>query len=149
VSALATELEKLQLECVEKELPPQQEKAIELIHQILDLLPKENNGGGGGQQQNNPQNKDDKDNKNDGKSGQPPPSDEDQKKDGQKDDDKPKEPEEKPEDGQGDDEKEKEDSEVESILKKAQERSDEYEADKKERKRRALQRRNRNTGRDW
>jgi hypothetical protein len=151
VSALATELEKLQMECVEKELPPEQEKAIELIHQILDLLPKENNGGGGGQQQNNPQNKDDKDNKNDGKSGQPPPSDENQKKDGQKEDGKPKEPqerEEKPEDGQGDDEK-KEDSEIESVLRKAQERSDEYEADKKERKRRALQRRNRNTGRDW
>lgn len=151
VSALATELEKLQMECVEKELPPQQEKAIGCIRQILDLLPKENNGGGGGQQQNNPQNKDDKDNKNDGKSGQPPPSDENQKKDGQKEDDKPKEPqerEEKPEDGQGDDEK-KEDSEIESVLRKAQERSDEHEADKKERKRRALQRRNRNIGRDW
>ena len=39
VSALATELEKLQIECCEKSLPPSQEKALDLIRQIQDLLP--------------------------------------------------------------------------------------------------------------
>ena len=48
MSALATELEKLQLECCEKSLPPNQEKSLELIREIRSLLPKD--GGGGGQQ---------------------------------------------------------------------------------------------------
>ena len=55
ISALATELEKVQLECVEKSLPPSQEKALEIIRQIQELLPKDPNGGQQGQQQQNPQ----------------------------------------------------------------------------------------------
>ena len=42
ISALATELEKLQLECVTKSLPPSQEKALGIINQIKELLPKDN-----------------------------------------------------------------------------------------------------------
>ena len=42
ISALATELEKLQIECASKSLPPSQEKALGLIVQIKELLPKDN-----------------------------------------------------------------------------------------------------------
>ena len=51
VSALATELEKIQLGCIDKSLPPEQEKALEIINEIRELLPKDPNGGGQNQQQ--------------------------------------------------------------------------------------------------
>ena len=42
ISALATELEKLQIECCSKALPPSQEKAIDILNEIRELLPKDN-----------------------------------------------------------------------------------------------------------
>ena len=140
VSALATEVEKLQLECVEKSLPPNQEKALELLRQIRELLPKDKNGGGQQNPQQNPQ--------------QPPPDQKQDKQDQQKqqkqdqqqpppqpqpDQQEQKEAEQKPEE-------KKEDKDIEATLKKAQERNDEHEAKKREQNR---QMRRRTDERDW
>ena len=137
ISALATELEKLQIECCEKELPSNQEKALDIIRQIQELLPKDKNGGQNNQQnpndqQQNPnqqnqdqQKNDQQDQKQDQKQDQQ--QNQDEKQDEKQDDPK--------EDEQKDDEQEQEDQEVEATLKKAQERNDEHEADKKARMR--------------
>lgn len=138
ISALATELEKLQLECAEKSLPPKQEKSLEIIRQIQELLPKDKNGGGGqGQNQQNPQQQNPQQNdKQDGKQDEKQEGGEDrqeqnrQQENGQQD-----EKEEKP-DGSNR-EKEEKDQELEAVLKKAQERNDEHEAEKKARMRKA------------
>ena len=79
ISGLATELEKLQMECCEKSLPPNQEKALAIIREIQELLPKDKNGGGGQsnqqQQQNQQQNQDQQQQQ------QPEPQESDQKQD--------------------------------------------------------------------
>jgi hypothetical protein len=132
ISALATELEKLQMECVESPLPPSQEKALELIREIRELLPKDGGGGQGqqgqqgrqsGQPQQNQQPQENQQPQDDGESGQ---------------DDQPQE-EDAPQDGEGEvqEEESQEDKEVDAILRRAQERSDEHEADKKARMRKA------------
>lgn len=134
VSALATELEKLQLECVEKALPPSQEKALDLIRQIRELLPKDNNGGGGqgsgNQQQNQDQNQQNRDKQQDR-----------QQQERQSDQRQEQDPQQQPDEQTGEDEKEpeqqREDQEIEATLKKAQERNDEHEAEKKARMRKA------------
>ena len=71
ISALATEIEKLQLECCEKHLPADQEKVIGMLGEIRELLPKDNSGGKGGaqnqpqpQQDNNQQEQDQKQDQN-------------------------------------------------------------------------------------
>ena len=137
VSALATELEKLQIGCVDKSLPPDQEEALRIINEIRELLPKDKSGGGQSQQQqqkNNQeqqnqqqqkqndqqQNQQNQDQQQDQNNGQ------DEKDDQQKDDQEGDEGEENPED-----------QEIEAVLKKAQERSDEHEAEKKARMRKA------------
>jgi len=137
ISALATELEKLQLECVDKSLPPSQEKSLEIIRQIRELLPKDKNGGQGrqnqqdnSQQQNNQDQQQDKNKEQDDK--------QDQQSDQKQDQDPQQQEEEKESEGQEDDQQEqKDDKEVEALLKKAQERNDEHEADKKARMRKA------------
>jgi len=134
VSALATELEKLQLECVEKNLPQQQEKALDVIRQIRELLPKDGKGGGQGQPQQNQQQgkgqqdqqkQDQQQNQNQDQQQQQDPQEPEPQQDDKKDGGA-QEPEEKPED-----------KDVEAVLKKAQERSDEHEAEKKARMRKA------------
>ena len=137
VSALATELEKLQIGCVDKSLPPDQEESLRIINEIRELLPKDKSGGGQSQQQqqkNNQeqqnqqqqkqndqqQNQQNQDQQQDQNNGQ------DEKDDQQKDDQEGDEGEENPED-----------QEIEAVLKKAQERSDEHEAEKKARMRKA------------
>ena len=142
ISALATEVEKLQMECCEKSLPPSQEKALDLLRQIQELLPKDKNGGGGQQnQQQQQQNQDKNQNQqnqdqqkqqaDDNKEQQPQESDQKQDQDPNE-----KRPEENPsEDSQP--EEQKEDQELEATLKKAQERNDEHEAEKKARMRKA------------
>lgn len=149
VSALATELEKLQLECVEKNLPPVQEKAISLARQIIELLPKD--GGGGNRQQNQSQNQrqnqnnSGKDDQNPDKpqddEGQMPKNDQDRQSGEQEQEDSAQE------ENKGADEKESgDDREIEALLRKAQERNDEHEAEKKARSRKAPLRPNE---RDW
>ena len=136
VSALATELEKIQLGCIDKSLPPEQEKALEIINEIRELLPKDPNGGGQNQQQQ--QKNDQQQNQNqqqqqqnqDQQQGQRQQQDEQQDQGDDKNDDNKNEPDEG-------DQQDAEDQEVEAVLKKAQERSDEHEAEKKARMRRA------------
>ena len=138
ISALATEVEKAQLECVEKALPPRQEEALEMLREIQELLPKDKNGGGQGQQnqqqqsqgQNNQQQKDQQDQQD--------------KQNDSSDQTQDQDPNEQNEDEQQDEESaaenqedEKEEQELEAVLKKAQERNDEHEADKKARMRKA------------
>ena len=132
ISALATELEKKQLECCERDLPPEQERAMEIIREIIELLPKDGAGGGAG-----------------GGQGQPPPDrqqDQQQKPQDQQDpddnrnDDQQLDSSEEPEPQESDEgeeasEEDPEDKELEAVLKKAQERSDEHEAEKKARAR--------------
>lgn len=140
VSALSTELEKIQMECVKAPDPTLQEKAIEIIREIIDLLP--NDGGGSGGQQNQPQQNPDKNNgKNDPQKSddqqssdqQPPPPEEQQdaSDENQQQGNEANEPEKEPDEGE-----DPETQEIEASLKKAQERSDEHEADKKARMRR-------------
>ncbi len=137
VSALATELEKLQLECTEKILPPQQEKALEIIREIEELLPRQKNGGGGqsGQPQANKQPQDQQQQPQENQQQNPQPE-----QDSQSDESAGEQEEEPPEAeaGEGEvSEADKGDKEVEALLKAAQERNDEHEADKKARMRKA------------
>lgn len=133
VSALATELEKIQLGCIDKSLPPEQEKALEIINEIRELLPKDKNGGGQQQQENDQQQKNDQ-NQQQNQNQQNQQDQQQQNQDQQQsegEDDKNKD---EPDDG---DQQDSEDQEVEAVLKKAQERSDEHEAEKKARMRKA------------
>lgn len=133
IAALATEVEKIQIASVEKEDPPQQEEAIRILLRIRELLPKDNSGQNGGNpppqanpQQNpdnkpQPQNSDGKDEQQqDQKPEQPPPE-------------QPQQDEQKAQDGGSGKDDPKDDKEIEALLRKAQERSDEHEAEKKAR----------------
>jgi hypothetical protein len=143
ISSLATELEKIQIECVSKNLPPKQEEAIDIIIKIRDLLPKDGGGSGSNNQQG--QNNDNKD-KNSGEKNKNGDDDKAPKQNDEKNDDlgDQKQEEENQEDKEEEEEKsseEKEESkdekEIEALLKKAQERNDEHEAEKKARMRKA------------
>ena len=133
ISSLATELEKIQLGCIDKSLPPEQEKALEIINEIRELLPKDNNSGGQSQQNQDQQQKNDQNQQKNqqNQDQQQQQQDQQQSEDENKDDDKDKE---EPDEG---DQQDTEDQEVEAVLKKAQERSDEHEAEKKARMRKA------------
>ena len=140
VSDLSTQLEKIQLSCCEEIDPPLQEDALDLIRQILDLLPKEGGGQQGNQgqpKQNDKQNqKQDQQQKDDNQDqGQQP--DQQQQPDDQQDSDDQKGDEQKDEGAEGQEEEPKDDKEVEALLKKAQERNDEHEAEKRARMRKA------------
>ena len=138
ISGLATELEKLQMECCEKSLPPNQEKALDLLRQIQELLPKDKNGGGGQQnQQQQQQNQQDQkqqadDNKNNQQQDQQQDQKQDQDQSQSSQESQPSQP-----DAEKQPEESKEDQELEATLKKAQERNDEHEAEKKARMRKA------------
>ena len=123
IAALATELEKIQLECVEKSIPPKQEEACEIIEQIAALLPKDKNGGGQSQQnqQQSPQ-------QNQQQKEQQDQSQQDQHQDlgDQKQDQDPNEQkDEQKEESEDERQESEEDKEVEAVLQKAQERNDE------------------------
>jgi hypothetical protein len=136
ISALATELEKIQLECCEKNLPPKQEKALELIKQIQELLPKDNNGGGGQGQSPQPQNNKDKQDKKQQEENKD--NNQQQEQQNRQEQQKEEQREEEKDESAGQDEKQEEkDQELEAVLKKAQERNDEHEAEKKARMRKA------------
>jgi hypothetical protein len=63
ISALATEVEKKQLELVKSELPQIQQECIKMLERIRELLPKDNNSQNN-QNQNKDQNKDNQQNQN-------------------------------------------------------------------------------------
>ena len=128
VSALATELEKVQMECAEKPLPPSQERALDIIRQIEDLLPKGGKSGGqSGQSRQNPQ---DGENQQQDGEGQSQEQYQDQEPESA-------EAEENEKDGESQDEPSEDEKEIEAILRKAQERSDEHESEKKARMRKS------------
>lgn len=135
ISALATELEKLQLECVEKQLPSNQEESLNLINQIRELLPKDGNGGGQSQQNRQQDKNDQSQRQNQRQQDQQQSQDQRQDQSGQDDQDEDEDQKDDERDSGG--EEDKEEQEVEAVLKKAQERSDEHEAEKKSRMRRA------------
>ena len=141
ISALATELEKLQIECCAKSLPPNQEKSLRIINEINELLPKDNsNQGGQGQNNQNQQNQDknqqqdQKQQADDNKDQQQQQDESDQQQD---QDPNQQQDQEQQADDSKEDQQDEEDQELEATLKKAQERNDEHEAEKKARMRKA------------
>ena len=139
ISALATELEKIQIECCEKSLPPQQEKALALIREIRDLLPKDSNGSQSSSSKSQPPDQDRQnrqDQKNDRQQDQPQDQPENDSGEGEDQQDENGD-DEKDEQSAGEEEERQDDRELEALLKKAQERNDEHEADKKARMRKA------------
>ena len=145
VSALATELEKMQMECCEKSLPPNQEKALEIIREIRSILPKDGSSSQQNQQQQqNQQNQQDQQQKDQQQDQQQQDQNQDQQQqdqqkesDQKQDQDPDKQDEDKQEDQDSDEKESKQDQEIEALLKKAQERNDEHEAEKKARMRKA------------
>ncbi len=140
VSALSTEVEKLQIELTEDKSGDaaargaKQLDVLKKLHRIQELLPNDGKGGGRNQQQQQ----------------QNQPNKDEQKNDPQKNDQQDQQDQQKPEDGQQQDQQEeqdqkeesgeeerqpKEDQAVEDVLRKAQERSDEHENAKKARMR--------------
>ena len=127
IAALAEAVEKKQRVCTEKDLPPEQLDILMKLGRIRELLPKDPNGGGAQnnqqqQQQNQDQNKDQKDDQQQDQ--------QDQQQEDQQQQEEQKEQKEKAEEP-------KDDKEVEELLRRAQERSDEHENDKKMRMRKA------------
>lgn len=135
IADLATRLEKSQIECVENPVLATQQNALNMAIEISNLLPKDNNSKN---QNNNDQNQQ-QNNKND-------KNNNDQNKDQNSQDNNPSENENnESQDNAENEEKEdkkssqskdsQEQKEIEAILKRAQERSDEHEAEKKARMR--------------
>ena len=152
ISDLAEKLERTQEECVKNPSPDKRREALEAAVEISRLLPKDNNrdnsndnnkrqdkknnDGKSDQNRQNGQNKDDKDNsgedKADGKEDNQSENKESKKNDQNNADDRENEANERKGEAR---EKESEMKEIEALLKRAQERSDEHEADKKARMR--------------
>lgn len=136
VSALATEVEKLQLECCEKNLPPMQLRACELLDEIRSLLPKDKNGGGGNSGNSSQQGKESSKSENN-ESSSKDNKDESSQQDRQREQEEAPPEEEEKEGKQADSEPSAEEKEIDALFRKAQERNDEHEAEKKKRMRKA------------
>ena len=128
-------------------MPPNQEKALDIIRAIREALPKDNSGGGQGQQQNQQQNQQQDKNQNQQQEQQQQDGGDKQESD-QRQDQAPQQQEggsEEQRDGEGSQDN-PDDEELQAIFKKAQERSDEHEAEEKARMRKAP---TRPDERDW
>ena len=137
ISALATELEKLQIECCSKALPPSQEKAIDILNEIRELLPKDNSSQSSQQSQQS-QSPQDQNRQQQNQDRQQQNQNQDQQSDQKQDQDPNRQQDQdKPDDQNRQEEEKEEDQELEATLKKAQERNDEHEAEKKARMRKA------------
>lgn len=157
ISALATEVEKIQLELVEEKLNPgkverkgggkaaeraaNQFEALKKLSRIRELLPKDNNGGGGQNQQNQNQQQNQQNQNQDENKDQNQDQNQNQDKEQDKEQDQPQENKDEKKDQEekrsaGEQEK-KNDDQVEDILRRAQERSDQHDADKKARMKKA------------
>ena len=156
ISALATEVEKLQIDLAEDkaeyarverkgggkaaERAAKQFDALKKLARIQELLPKDKNGGGGQNQQNQQNQNQDKDknkdqNKDENKDqNQQQNQDQQQNQQQENKDDKKEQEEKQP---AADEQEKKNDEQVEDILRRAQERSDQHEADKKARMKKA------------
>lgn len=138
ISALATELEKLQIECCSKALPPSQEKAIDILNEIRELLPKDNSSQSSQQSQQSQSPQDQNRQQNQNQDQQQQNQNQDQQSDQKQDQDPNRQQDQdKPDDQSRQEEEKEEDQELEATLKKAQERNDEHEAEKKARMRKA------------
>lgn len=138
ISALATELEKLQIECCSKALPPSQEKAIDILNEIRELLPKDNSSQSSQQSQQSQSPQDQNRQQNQNQDQQQQNQNQDQQSDQKQDQDPNRQQDQdKPDDQNRQEEEKEEDPELEATLKKAQERNDEHEAEKKARMRKA------------
>lgn len=136
ISALATELEKLQIECCSKALPPSQEKAIDILNEIRELLPKDNSSQSSQQSQQSQSPQDQNRQQNQNQDQQQQNQNQDQQSDQKQDQDPNRQQDQdKPDDQNRQEEEKEEDPELEATLKKAQERNDEHEAEKKARMR--------------
>jgi hypothetical protein len=136
ISALATELEKVQMECVNQPLPPSQERALDLIREIAELLPK--GGGQSGQQgQSDQRQQGDRDRQQDGQEQQQAAQDNGESQEGQDVQEAQETAAEEEDGGDEADGQSSDEKEIDAILRKVQERSDEHEADKKARIRKA------------
>ncbi len=130
IAQLAAAVETDQAQMVKTVLPPKQLEILAKLARIRELLPKDDGGGSNGPQQNPQQNqqqqqqqKDQNQNPESQQDQQPP---QDDQKDEQKDEPEPQE--QKPQEPEPQDQKE-----VEDLLRKAQERSEEHENEKKAR----------------
>lgn len=119
ISAMATELEKLQMEGLESGDKSIQKRALDMIGEISDLMPKSKSNQPNAAQDGTPQQNDQGDGRQNGEQEQQ--SEAADKEDGE---------------AQSAEQSE-DDKEIEAILRKAQERSDEHEADKKARMRKS------------
>lgn len=138
IAALATRLEQMQISCLSSPDPERQREAVETACRIRDLLPKDPSGGGApsGSPEAKPKS-------GDGSSGEPPRQDGKSGDDGASDLGRQEEAAPPPgeEDGSGEERKDDgptpEEREADAVLRKAQERSDEHEAEKRARMRKA------------
>ena len=162
ISALATEVEKIQIELCGEEVQlgkakPERKgggkaadhvvkefEALRKLERIRELLPKDKNGGGGqsqNQQNKNNDKNDDKNKDNQNKDQQNQDQNKDQQdqnqnqdqQDKNQDQEQPKEGEQEKEEQQESAAEQKDDQQVEDLLRKAKERNDQHEADKKAR----------------
>lgn len=136
ISALSTKLEQLQIECTKEILPPKQEEALDAIRRIIELMPPQKGSQGGGQGQSGQNQKKEK---NDGRSDQDKNGQQqEQNEDGGDDRNEDRQnPGEQDKDDASGEEDGKEEKDIEAVLRKAQERNDEHEADKRARMRKA------------
>lgn len=135
ISSLATMLEKFQLECLEKNNSEIKNKALDTAIEISKLLPKDKNSNNSNNNQNQEQNQNNNDqNKSENNKDNQSQNSEDQSQ--SNDEENSGNDKEKRDDSQNEVKKDAEDKEIESVLKRAQERSDEHEAEKKARMRR-------------
>ena len=142
VAALAADVEKKQAACVKEPVPPDQLEAIREIQRILELLPPDRNPppqqNQQQQQQQQNQNQDqNKDQNQDQKQDQNQDQDKDKNQDqqDQKQDEQEQQPEEKEQKAK--EEETPDQKEAEALIRKALERSEEHEAEKKARMRKA------------
>ena len=126
ISALATEVEKSQLDLVSKPDPSLQEEVIQKILDIIDLMPPQQGGGGGGQPQGGADNQN-QDENNQNNDSQP---DEQQDKESAQAEEQP-EP--------------KENKELSAMLQSAEDRNNQHEDEKKRREKMSLP----SNERDW
>ena len=143
ISALATELEKLQIECTESLLPPKQEEALSIAREILELLPDDGGGESGSNSAQNASAKNKDNDKSNGKNENDENADsQDQPDERQQDDQEENQSQEDDQqaaeaDENNDDSKNENDAEIDAVLKKAQERSDEHDTQRRLRQRKA------------
>ena len=128
ITQLSAEVEAKQAQMVKTVLPPEQLEILAKLERIRELLPKDDGGSNNQNQQQNNQQQNQNDQNKDQQQDQQK-NDQDQQQDQDQDKDQQQEQKEQ----QAQQEEPKDQKEVEELLRKAQERSDEHENEKKAR----------------